>query len=96
MTRWKQEAVSELPVVFEHKDTQAQAQEVQEKKDRPALRTDRQTHHADELAEKDYPKKLVSNLTPDERLALIERDDSSSPSQRVVSLLWQSNLLSIT
>ena len=32
VTRWKQEAVAELPVVFERKNTQAQAQEVQEQK----------------------------------------------------------------
>ena len=32
MTRWKREAVTELPVVFERKNTQAQAQKAQEQK----------------------------------------------------------------
>lgn len=32
VTKWKQEAVAELPVVFERKNTQAQAQEAQEQK----------------------------------------------------------------
>ena len=32
VTKWKQEAVAELPVVFERKSTQAQAQEAQEQK----------------------------------------------------------------
>jgi transposase-like protein len=32
VTRWKQEAVAELPVVFERKKTQEQAQEAQEQK----------------------------------------------------------------
>ena len=32
VTKWKQEAVAELPVVFERKNTQANAQEVQEQK----------------------------------------------------------------
>ena len=32
VTKWKQEAITELPVVFERKNTQAQVQEVQEQK----------------------------------------------------------------
>ncbi len=32
VTKWKQEAVAELPVVFERKSTQAQVQEAQEQK----------------------------------------------------------------
>ena len=32
VTKWKQEAVAELPIVFERKNTQAQAQEAQEQK----------------------------------------------------------------
>ena len=32
VTKWKQEAVAEMPVVFERKNTQAQAQEAQEQK----------------------------------------------------------------
>ena len=32
MTRWKQEAATELPVVFERKNTQAQGQKAQEQK----------------------------------------------------------------
>ena len=32
VTKWKQEAITELPVVFERKNTQAQVQEVQELK----------------------------------------------------------------
>ena len=32
VTKWKQEAVAELPVVFERKNTQANAQEAQEQK----------------------------------------------------------------
>ena len=32
VTKWKQEAVAELPTVFERKNTQAQAQEAQEHK----------------------------------------------------------------
>jgi transposase len=32
VTKWKQEAVAELPVVFERKNTQGQAQEAQEQK----------------------------------------------------------------
>ena len=32
VTKWKQEAVAELPVVFERKNTQAHLQEVQEQK----------------------------------------------------------------
>jgi len=32
VTKWKQEAVTELPVVFERKNTQAQVQEAQEQK----------------------------------------------------------------
>lgn len=32
VTKWKQEAVAELPVVFERKNMQAQAQEAQEQK----------------------------------------------------------------
>lgn len=32
MTKWKQEAVAELPVVFERKNTPAYTQEVQEQK----------------------------------------------------------------
>ena len=32
VTKWKQEAIAELPVVFERKNTQAQAQEAQEQK----------------------------------------------------------------
>ena len=32
VTKWKQEAVAELPVVFERKDTQAHALEAQEQK----------------------------------------------------------------
>lgn len=32
VTKWKQEAVAELPVVFERKNSQAQAQEAQEQK----------------------------------------------------------------
>ena len=32
MTRWKREAVTELPVVFERKNTQAQGQKAQEQK----------------------------------------------------------------
>ena len=35
-------------------------------------------------------------MNRDERFALIEREDSSSPSERVVSLLWQADLLSVT
>ena len=32
VTKWKQEAVAELPVLFERKNTQAKAQEAQEQK----------------------------------------------------------------
>ncbi len=32
MTKWKQEAVAELPIVFEGKNTQAHVQEAQEQK----------------------------------------------------------------
>ena len=32
VTKWKQEAVAELPVVFERKNTQSQVQEAQEQK----------------------------------------------------------------
>ena len=32
VTKWKQEAITELPVVFERKNTQAHAQEAQEQK----------------------------------------------------------------
>jgi transposase len=32
VTKWKQEAIAELPVVFERKNTQAQTQEAQEHK----------------------------------------------------------------
>jgi transposase len=32
VTRWRQEAVADLPVVFERKDSQSQAQEAQEQK----------------------------------------------------------------
>lgn len=32
VTKWKQEAIAELPVVFERKNTQGQAQEAQEQK----------------------------------------------------------------
>ncbi len=32
VTKWKQEAIAELPVVFERKNSQAQAQEAQEQK----------------------------------------------------------------
>ena len=32
VTKWKQEAVAELPIVFERKNTQAHLQEVQEQK----------------------------------------------------------------
>lgn len=32
VTKWKQEAITELPVVFERKNIQAQVQEVQEQK----------------------------------------------------------------
>lgn len=32
VTKWKQEAVAELPIVFERKNTQAQAREAQEQR----------------------------------------------------------------
>ncbi len=32
VTKWKQEAIAELPIVFERKNTQAQVQEAQEQK----------------------------------------------------------------
>ena len=87
VTRWKQEAVAQLPVVFERKNTQAQAQEVQEQKIAQLYKQiGRLTTQLAWLK-----KNLASSLTPDERLALIERED-----ERVISLLLQTDLLSVT
>ena len=83
VTKWKQEAVADLPVVFERKNTQAQAQEAQEQKVAQLYeqigRLTTQAHHASELAENELAEKnLASSLTPDARLALIAREESAA------------------
>ena len=62
VTKWKQEAVADLPVVFERKNTQAQAQEAQEQKVAQLYeqigRLTTQAHHASELAENELAEKI--------------------------------------
>ena len=87
VTKWKQEAVTELPVVFERKNTQAHIQEAQEQK--VAQLYEQIGRLTTQLAW--IKKNLASNLTPDERLALIAREESD-----LVPLLWQAQLLSVS
>ena len=86
VTKWKQEAVTELPVVFERKNTQAHLQEAQEQK--VAQLYEQIGRLTTQIAW--LKKNLASNLTPDERLDLIERDQDAVP------LLWQARLLSLS
>ena len=67
VTKWKQEAVADLPVVFERKNTQAQAQEAQAQEAQEQKvaqlyeqigRLTTQAHHASELAENELAEKI--------------------------------------
>ena len=81
VTKWKQEAQ-------EHAGASARSPRAES---RPALRADRQTDHATGVAEKRLSKNLALNLTPNARLALIEREED-----RVVPVLLQARLLSVS
>ena len=91
VTKWKQEAVAELPVVFERKNSQAQALEAQEQKVAQLYeQIGRLTTQVNWLK-----KNLASNLTPNERLMLIDRP-SERDQDASVPLLWQTDLLSVS
>ena len=87
ITKWKQEAIAQLPVVFERKNSQALIQEAQEHK--VAQLYEQIGRLTTQLAW--IKKNLAWNLTPDERLILIERGETA-----VVPLLWQTDQLSLS
>ncbi|WP_119324925.1 IS3 family transposase [Capsulimonas corticalis] len=86
LTKWKQEAIADLALVFERKNSQAKAQEAQKQKvEQLYQEIGRLTTQVNWLK-----KNLVSNLTLNERLALVEREERHS-----MPLLWQADLLSV-
>ncbi len=92
VTKWKQEAIAELPVVFERKNAQGQAQAAQEQKVAQLYeQIGRLTTQLTWIKKTWIKKNLVSNLTSDERLALIAPEEKTE-----VPLLWQAELLSVS